>query len=244
MEQKSLSLIIPAHNEAARLPETLAQVARFCAGLKQAYEVLLIENGSSDDTLQIAQGWQEKLPGLRVLSLSQPGKGNAIREGMHAAVNDLRVMLDADLSMSLDQVPGLLAALEAGADIAIASREAKGSKRVDEPLARHLIGRVFNLLVRLLVLPGIQDTQCGFKAFTARAAGDVFPRQSLDSWSFDVEVLAIARNLGYSIQEVPIVWVHHPGSKVRILRDSWRMLRDLLKIRKNLRERRYGPAAH
>jgi dolichyl-phosphate beta-glucosyltransferase len=242
VNQPSFSLIIPVHNEAVRLPQTLKLLSDFCSTDNRTYEIIVVENASSDATLQIAQDWLAQLKIHKVLVLKEPGKGKAIRAGMLAASGAQRVMLDADLSMSADQIPALLQALDRGADIAIASREAAGAQRVGEPLIRHLIGRVFNYLVRFLVLPGIQDTQCGFKAFTAQAAQEVFARQSLDGWCFDVEILAIARRLGYKVQEVPITWAYYPGSKVRIWRDSWLMLRDLLKIRKNLHTGVYDQA--
>ena len=235
METPFLSLIIPAHNEANRLEEALQKVEGFIRQQDYSVEVILVENASSDATVEIARNCQLRLPHLRLLCLEQPGKGNAVREGMLAARGAYRFMADTDFSMPIDEINRFFPYLEAGADIAIGSREAPGAQRIGEPYQRHLVGRVFNTLVRWLVLPGVQDTQCGFKCFTAAAAEAVFPKQTLEGWSFDVEILVIARELGLKVQEVPITWVYAEGSRVDVLRDSLRMARDLLYIRRQAR---------
>lgn len=231
-----LSIILPAHNEAQRLPESLDKIQNFIEAEQLDCEVLLVENASTDDTLKIARDRQESFPQLEVLSLDQPGKGNAIRTGMLRARGDYRFMADVDLSMPIEELRKFLPPALDDPQVAIASREQPGSKRIGEPFYRHIIGRVFNLLVRILILPGIQDTQCGFKCFSAEAAEAVFSAQTMDGWSFDVEALAIARNLGYHITEVPITWHYKPGSRLNIVKDSWRMFRELLQIRRNLRK--------
>ena len=142
-------------------------------------------------------------------------------------------MADADFSMPVEEIRKFLPNGLPLAPVGIASREAPGSKRIGEPFYRHFIGRVYNLLVRLLVLPGLQDTQCGFKCFSAEAAKAIFPLQRLEGWSFDVEVLTIARQLGFEITEIPITWHYQPGSRMRLLRDSLQMAKDLLTIRQN-----------
>ena len=235
METPFLSLIIPAHNEANRLEEALQKVEGFIRQQDYSVEVILVENASSDATVEIARNCQLRLPHLRLLCLEQPGKGNAVREGMLAARGAYRFMADTDFSMPIDEINRFFPYLEAGADIAIGSREAPGAQRIGEPYQRHLVGRVFNTLVRWLVLPGVQDTQCGFKCFTAAAAEAVFPKQTLEGWSFDVEILVIARELGLKVQEVPITWVYAEGSRVDVLRDSLRMARDQLYIRRQAR---------
>jgi dolichyl-phosphate beta-glucosyltransferase len=230
VETPFLSLIIPAHNEANRLEEALQKVEGFIRQQNYSVEVILVENASSDATVEIARNWQLRLPQLRLLCLQQPGKGNAVREGMLAAHGAYRFMADTDFSMPIEEINCFFPYLEAGADIAIGSREAPGAQRIGEPYQRHLVGRVFNTLVRWLVLPNVQDTQCGFKCFTATAAKAVFPKQTLEGWSFDVEILVIARELGLKVQEVPITWVYAEGSRVDVLRDSFLMARDLLYI--------------
>lgn len=233
MSTPFLSLIIPAHNEAERLPVSLEAVRRYIATLPYEVEIIVVENNSSDATAQIVRDFAETMPELQLISLSQPGKGNAIRAGMLAARGEVRFMADADFSMPIDQIDRFLPAGEPAAAVSIGSREALGAKRIGEPFSRHLIGRAFNFLVRLLILPGLQDTQCGFKCFSAEAARTIFPLQRLEGWSFDVEILTIARQLGFEVVEVPITWTYQPGSRMHLLRDSWQMARDLLIIRRN-----------
>lgn len=239
MNTPFLSLILPAHNEAERLPQALKQLQNFID--QQAYdcEVLLIENASTDDTAAIANEFQIEFPQLKIIRLGQPGKGNAIRAGMLAATGQYRFMADVDFSMPVEEIRKFLPPELPKPQVTIASREKPGSKRIGEPFYRHLIGRVFNFFVRILVLPGLQDTQCGFKCFSADAAERIFPRQTLEGWSFDVEVLAIARELGFEVVEVPITWMYQPGSRISILKDSWRMFGDLLVIRSNKRKGLY-----
>jgi len=173
------------------------------------------------------------IPQLRLISLPQPGKGNAIRTGMLAAQGAYRFMADADFSMPVEEIGKFLPDGQPFAPVAIASREAPGSKRIGEPFYRHLIGRVYNFLVRTLVLPRLQDTQCGFKCFSAEAAEAIFPLQRLEGWSFDVEILTIARQLGFEITEVPITWHYQPGSRMHLLQDSLQMAKDLFTIRQS-----------
>ena len=233
-----LSLIIPAYNEETRLPTTLEQVLNFAASRSYPVEVLVVENGSQDRTLAIAQDFAARFPALRVLQ-SERGKGLAVRHGMLAASGEYRFMCDADFSMPVEQISRFLPPELNDCDIAIASREAPGAVRYHEPYYRHFVGRGYNWLIRTLALPGLQDTQCGFKCFRAAAAADLFPRQTLNGWAFDVEVLFIARRRGYRIVEVPIPWYYTPGSKLSVLRDSLHMALDLLAIRRNARRGLY-----
>jgi dolichyl-phosphate beta-glucosyltransferase len=228
-----LSLIIPAHNEETRLPDTLRRVLEFAS--QQAYdmEVLVVENGSQDQTFKIAQDFVSLHPQVRVLQNAQSGKGRAVRQGMLAALGEYRFMCDVDLSMPVDEINRFIPPQLSDCDIAIASREAPGAVRYGEPRYRHFVGRIYNGLIRLLALPGLRDTQCGFKCFTAEAANDLFPRQTLTGWSFDVEILFIARLLGYKVAEIPIDWYYNPLSKVSVVRDSFKMGIDLLTIRLN-----------
>ena len=229
-----LSIIIPAHNEETRLPRALGQAFVFLENQDYASEVIVVENGSEDQTLEVAQKFTHHFPSLRVLHEDQPGKGRAIRRGILEACGEYRFIADADFSMPIEEVTRFLPPT-CQSDIMIASREAPGAVRYGEPLYRHFTGRVFNLLIRTLVLPGLQDTQCGFKCFRAAAAQDIFRFQTLPGWSFDVELLAIARRRGYTISEIGIPWYYNAGSKVNVLRDSTRMFFDLLTIRRNTR---------
>jgi dolichyl-phosphate beta-glucosyltransferase len=235
-----LSIVIPAHNEESRLPRTLEQVFAFLVQQPYSAEVLVVENGSSDRTLEIAQGFAARHPGLRVLHSADRGKGLAVRLGMLAASGEYRFMCDADLSMPIEQVNRFLPPALAAPDVVIGSREVQGARRYGEPTHRHLGGRFINLLIRLLILPGLQDTQCGFKCFRAAVAQDLFQHQTLTGWSFDIELLHIAHRRGYQVVEVPIDWYYRPESKVSALRDALRMISDIFRIRSNGRRGLYN----
>jgi glycosyltransferase involved in cell wall biosynthesis len=234
-----LSIIIPAHNEENRLPRSLEQVFAFLE--KQSYEaeVLVIENGSSDRTLAIAEDFASRQRNLRVLQEAGRGKGLAVRRGMLEARGQYRFMCDADLSMPIAEVNKFLPPALENFEIAIGSREVRESVRYDEPFYRHMGGRLINLLIRLLILPRLQDTQCGFKCFRAEAAEDVFRQQRLDGWSFDIEVLYLAEHKGYRIVEVPVHWYYRTESKVHAFRDAFRMISDIFVIRANMRHGLY-----
>ena len=237
MEQPFLSLIIPAYNEERRLPGTLEQVINFLKAQPYASEVIVVENGSQDRTLQIAREFVNRPENgkvtIRVLQVDQRGKGLAIKHGMLNSCGEYRFMCDADLSMPIDQISRFLPPMLMDFDIAIASREAPGSVRYNEPAYRHVVGRAFNALIRILALPSLHDTQCGFKCFRAEVAEDLFRCQTLNGWSFDVEVLFIAREHGYRIVEIPVPWYFNPASHVKVLKDSLIMAIDLIKIRIN-----------
>jgi glycosyltransferase involved in cell wall biosynthesis len=235
-----LSLIIPAYNEEQRLPDTLQKIQDFLKTQSYSSEVLVIENGSADRTYEEAQTFAKEHPGVRVHRAGDRGKGLAVRQGMLTAVGQYRMMLDADLSMPVEQVNRFLPLQQKDADIVIASREAEGAVRYNEPDYRHLGGRVINTLIRLLALPGLQDTQCGFKCFQAAVAEDLFSKQTVMGWAFDVEILYVARLRGYSIVELPIPWYFSPQSHLRPLYDSFHILFDLLRIRNNARRGLYG----
>jgi glycosyltransferase involved in cell wall biosynthesis len=236
-----LSLIVPAHNEQARLPASLPQIHQFLTSQAYAWEMVVVDSGSTDGTAEVVRDFATRIPGLRLVQVDRPGKGLAVRRGMLAARGDYRFICDADLSMPIDQVPRFLPPHLPDVDIAIASREAPGARRLAEPAYRHIVGRAFNLLVRQLTIPEIQDTQCGFKCFRRAAAEDLFRVQRLDGWTFDVEVLFVGLRRGYRIVEVPIPWTYNPGSRVHVLRDSLTMFADLFRIRRNWRRGDYAP---
>jgi dolichyl-phosphate beta-glucosyltransferase len=235
-----LSLVIPAHNEESRLPKTLEQVFAFLE--KQAYsaEVIIVENWSTDRTLDIAQGFARRHPNLRVIHTDERGKGLAVKRGMLTARGEYRFFADADFSMPVDEINRFLPPALPDFDIAIASRETAGAVRYGEPFRRHLSGRIFNALIRLVVLPGLEDTQCGFKCFHAPVVETLFSHQTMPGWSFDVELLYIAHRKGYRIQEIGIPWYFNPETKVSLVRDSLRMAADLFTIRRNARKGLYG----
>jgi glycosyltransferase involved in cell wall biosynthesis len=230
-----LSIIVPAHNEEGRLSKTLDELLEFISSQHYSSEIIIIENASVDRTLSIANDYASKFPLISVLQNTLPGKGLAVQKGMLAAKGEYRFICDADLSMPAVEIARFLPPALTGADIGIASREAPGAIRYNEPPLRHLVGRVFNAMVRVIVLRGLQDTQCGFKCFTGRAAEILFPLQTIPGWTFDVEILAIAQKMGLKLVEVPIPWYYQGDSKVRVVRDSLKMARDLFRIRKNLK---------
>lgn len=234
-----LSIIIPAHNEANRLPDTLEQVFGFLKKQTFTSEVIVVENGSSDKTFEIAQGFVAQHASLRVLQ-SERGKGAAVKRGMLAAKGAYRFMCDADISMPVEEIAKFIPPALNNFDIVIASREAKGAVRYNEPPYRHLGGRAINFLIQLFILPGLNDTQCGFKCFSAKVADDIFKLQTLHGWSFDIELLYIARRRKYTVQEIPIHWVHHPETKVSAVRDAIRMIQDIFRIHANARRGMYG----
>ena len=228
-----LSIIIPAYNEENRLPKSLGQVLRFLEGQSFTSEVIVVENGSADNTLDVAQEFAQKHANVRVIKSDQRGKGLAIQRGVKEAKGEYLFMCDADLSMPIEEISKFFPPKLNKVDVAIGSREAPGAVRYNEPPYRHVTGRVFNTLIRWLVLPGLQDTQCGFKCIRADIARDIFPRQTLTGWAFDVELLYIARHHGYQIVEIPIDWYFNADSKISVIRDSLRMFLDLLRIRFN-----------
>jgi glycosyltransferase involved in cell wall biosynthesis len=236
-----VSLIIPAHNEEGRLPTSLPLIHDFLVSQTFPWEIIVVDSGSHDRTADVVHAHAARVPELRLVQVDRPGKGLAVRRGMLAARGTYRFICDADLSMPIDQLPRFLPPLLTGVDLAIASREAPGAVRYGEPAYRHTIGRAFNVLVRRLTIPEIQDTQCGFKCFSRAAAEDLFGVQRLDGWTFDVEVLFIALRRGYRIVEVPIPWYFNPGSRVRVVRDSLTMFADLFRIRRNWRRGAYAP---
>lgn len=240
MKPPLLSIIIPAHNEERRLPGTLEQVFAFLAAQPFSAEVLVVENGSTDHTLEIAQDFARRNDRLQVIREEGRGKGLAVRRGMLAAHGEYRLMCDADLSMPVEEIVKFVPA-DGDYDIAIASREARGAVRYDEPSYRHLGGRAINLIIRLLILPGLNDTQCGFKSFRAGVAEDLFRHQTLLGWSFDIELLYLARKRGYGVREVPIHWYYRPESKVNAVRDALWMIRDIFRIHANGLRGLYDP---
>jgi glycosyltransferase involved in cell wall biosynthesis len=235
-----LSIIIPAHNEEGRLPDTLSKVFAFLERQTYQAEVVIVENGSSDRTAQVVEAIVSNHPSLRLLRERARGKGLAVRRGMLEATGAYRFICDADLSMPIEEVNRFLPPTLENVDIAIASREARGAIRYGEPFYRHWFGRVFNLLVRVLAVPGFHDTQCGFKCLRADVARDLFRVQQLDGWTFDVELLFIALKRGYRVVEVPIPWYYTSGSRVSLIRDSLAMLNDLFIIRRNWRRGIYA----
>lgn len=239
MNSLFLSIIIPAYNEEKRLPRTLGQIFTFLENQSYSSEVILVENGSSDRTLELAQDFASTHPTLIVIHDNKSGKGNAVRRGMLEASGAYRFICDADLSMPIEEVGKFLPPALDNYDLAIASREARGSVRYNEPTYRHWGGRAINLVIRTLILPGLNDTQCGFKCFRAEVADKLFRQQTLMGWSFDIELLYIARRKKMQIKEIPIQWYYGTDSKVNAVRDALRMIGDIFRIHINAWRGRY-----
>jgi dolichyl-phosphate beta-glucosyltransferase len=234
-EAAGLSIVIPAYNEAKRLPGTLPRMIEYAQRLGENVEIIVVDDGSSDGTGDIAAELGGACGFVTVLRIDEDrGKGAAVRHGMLAARLGHVLFTDADLSTPIEEAAKLRAALTDGADVAIGSRRLAGSDvQVHQPWLRELAGRTFSGIVSVLLLPGIRDSQCGFKAFRWSAARALFGRQRLDGFGFDAEVLWLARRLGYRVAEVPIVWRDDRRSNVRLVRDSGGMLLDLARIRLN-----------
>lgn len=231
-EAPSLSLILPAFNESGRLAESLERVRAYVCERPRSTEVIVVDDGSADGTADVAEAIAERQPCLRVVRLARNGgKGAAVRAGVRAArARELIAFLDADLTIPVELLDELVAQIEAGADIAIASRYVPGSL-VRRPLLRRAMGRAFRVFVRALVPTGLQDTQCGGKCYRADLARDLFARQRIDGFAFDAEVLFLARRTGRSIAEVPFTLVQTRDTSIRLLKDTFSMLRDLARIR-------------
>ena len=234
-----LSVVIPAYNEEARLEPTLREVIRYLAAKVAHFEVVVVDDGSSDGTTDVVRRVAADEPRVRLVELEKnAGKGAAVRAGMLAATGEAILFSDADLSTPIEELPKLERALAGGADIAIGSRAAAGADiRVRQHPIRELMGRSFNLMVRLSGLEGLRDTQCGFKLFSRRAARDLFSRSTVDGFAFDVEILVLARGR-YRVAEVAVVWRHVEESKVSPGSDAARMFLDLIRIRMGRARRR------
>jgi glycosyltransferase involved in cell wall biosynthesis len=223
-----------------RIAQTLDTVVKYVGTQGYSWEVIVADDGSQDGTARLVEAAAETNPGVRLVRLSHGGKGWAVRGGMLEARGQYRFLADADLSMPIEQLERFLPSSLTDFDIAIGSREAPGARRFHEPFRRHLMGRAFNYMVRLLAVRGFSDTQCGFKCFEAHAAETLFPLQRAQGFGFDVEILFLAQRLGMRIKEVSIDWYYHEGSKVKPVRDSFLMLKDLLSVRWNSTKGRYG----
>lgn len=234
-----MSIVIPAYNEEGRLSRTLEMIFAFLDKQTYSSEVLVVENGSSDRTLELAREFAVRHPALTVIHEEQRGKGNAVRRGMLEARGEYRFICDADLSMPIEELNKFFPPQLADFDIAIGSREAPGAVRFNEPFYRHWGGRAINLVIRMLILPGLEDTQCGFKCFRAEVAENLFRRQTLLGWSFDIELLYIARRQKLHIVEIPIQWYFGADSKVNAIRDALRMISDIFRIHSNALRGRY-----
>jgi len=229
-----LSVVVPAYNEESRLGASLKRMLAYFDAQDYPVEMLIVDDGSSDGTARVVQQIAACRPQVRLLSYHpNQGKGHAVRYGMLRASGELVLFCDADLATPIEEVEKLLAKIKAGYDIAIGSRDVPGSELIKrQSFVREMGGRTFNKLVQVMAVPGIHDTQCGFKLFTQQASQTIFSRCRVDHFAFDVEVLYLAlRIFGLRVAEVPVRWAHQEGSKVRFFRDAWRMVKTLFRIR-------------
>ncbi|MBC7288762.1 MAG: glycosyltransferase family 2 protein [Armatimonadetes bacterium] len=237
--EPELTIVVPAYNEAALIESTVEAIAEFIRNRSLSAEVLVVDDGSTDGTGNLARQAMERL-GLNGRVIRQEpnaGKGVAVRRGMLEASGRLILMTDADLSTPLEEYDKLAQAIADGADVAIASRAVRGARlEPPQPWWRQTLGQLYALVRRIIVLPHLMDTQCGFKLWKREPAREAFSRQTITRWAFDAEVLYIADRLGYRIAEVPVVWRNRRESKVRVVRDAPSVLRDLLAIRRRHRK--------
>jgi dolichyl-phosphate beta-glucosyltransferase len=233
-----ISIVIPAYNEAHRLPATLDRIERYLQQTGTAAEVIVSDDGSRDGTADVVRRRAASWPQLRLVAAERNGgKGAAVQLGMAEARGRFRIFSDADLSVPIDDLEKLLRPLRSGAGVAIASRALRASEvQVHQPWYRETMGKIFNKLVRIFVLGGVKDTQCGFKAFTAEVAERVFPALQTRGFGFDVEVLYRAQHAGYKIAEVPTRWINSPQSRVHPVRDSLAMFLELMAIPERVRK--------
>ena len=255
--QPYLSVIIPAYNEEKRLPATLEEIDKYLSKQDYEYEIIVVSDGSKDKTAEVAMSYVQKIKNLKIIDNKENhGKGYVVRQAMLEATGDYRLFTDADNSTSIDQVEKMWpyfrketrslseakdSYFESEYDIVIGSRDVEGAVlAVPQSFQRRMLGDTFNLVVKIVAgFWGISDTQCGFKGFTARAVENIFPKCKIDRWAFDVEILVIAKKMGYKIKEMPVTWVNDPYSKVK-LKGMIRMLSEVLQIRLNFLSGRYN----
>jgi len=232
---------LPAYNEGARIATTLEKILAYATERGWKVEIIVVNDGSSDNTAEIVRGYMAKHP--MVVLLENPGnrgKGYSVRNGMLHARGDVLLFSDADLSSPIAEADKLFAAITSGADVAIGSRWLRSELQIQrQPLYRQLFGRIFNLALRIVLGLNFRDTQCGFKAFTPRAAQAIFPLQKVERWGFDPELLYLAKKFRFTVNEVPVAWAHREGTRINPLRDGIRMFGELLKIRWNALNGKY-----
>lgn len=242
MEPSTYSIILPAYNESARIGATLDRILAFVAEKRWHAEVMVVNDGSTDSTADIVRSYSQKNPALRLLdNPGNRGKGFSVRNGMLHASGEFLLFSDADLSSPIEESVKLFTAIAEGADIAIGSRWLRPElQKQRQPLHRQLFGRMFNLALRIVLRLKFRDTQCGFKAFTRRAAHAIFPLQQIERWGFDPELLYLARKFDFVVKEVPVAWSHREGTRIQPLKDGIRMVGEIFKIRWNAMRGRYA----
>jgi len=235
-----LSVVIPAYNEAKRLPLTLIDIDRHLSKAEFSYEIIVFDNNSTDATREVVQRFSHLIKNLRLVECKVPGKGATVKKGMLEAKGSIKLFMDADNSTSIDQFQNMKPYFDGGYDVVIGSRDIEGAKmEPPQPWYKRLAGNIGNLFIQALLLPGIWDTQCGFKAFTEEAALKIFPLVKITRWGFDVEILSLAKKMGYKIKEIPVIWVNDPFSRVK-LTSYIQVLCEVVKIRYWLTTNKYN----
>ncbi len=240
------SIVIPAYDEGARIGASIQSVLSYVAQQGWDAEVIVVNDGSRDKTVDIVREYLATTPALRLLeNPGNRGKGYSVRNGMLHARGEILLFSDADLSSPIEEAAKLFTAIAEGADIAIGSRWLQSDLQTQrQPLYRQLFGRIFNLMLRLTLGLKFKDTQCGFKAFKRAAAQAIFPLQQVERWGFDPELLYLANKFGFRVAEVPVAWAHREGTRINPLRDGMRMFGEMLKIRWNALSGKYAVAPH
>ncbi len=238
-----LSVIIPAYNEERRISQTLLDVDRYLSKQKYEYEILVVNDGSSDKTARIVQNFQTVIKNLELIdNQKNQGQRYAVRQGLLESKGKYRLFMDADNSTTIDHIGKMWLFFEQGFDVVIGSRDSKDVKgarqTIPQPFIKRMLGNFGNFLIQIVAVWGIWDTQCGFKALTARAVKDIFSRAVIDRWGFDIEVLVLARALGYKIAKIPVYWINEPDSKVT-WRGYLRTFQELFQIKLNLIRDKY-----
>lgn len=233
MQNLSYSIIIPAYNESQRIAASLDKIIAYTSEQRWMTEILVVNDGSRDNTRDIVREYAKTHPQVRLIeNPGNRGKGYTVRNGMSQATGEIVLFTDADLSSPIQESKKLFAAIQAGADVAIGSRWLQAELQTErQPLHRQLFGRIFNLLLRIILGLKYKDTQCGFKAFTRKAALSLFPRQRIERWGFDPELLFLSQKYGLNIAEVPVEWAHDDRSKINPVVDGFKMFTEMLRIR-------------
>jgi glycosyltransferase involved in cell wall biosynthesis len=245
LEPVTYSIVLPAYNENARIAGTLERILVHATQRGWKVEVIVVNDGSSDDTARIVRHFAVEHSVVRLLeNPGNRGKGYSVRNGMLRAQGEILLFSDADLSSPIEEADKLFAAIANGADIAIGSRWVDPRLQIRrQPLLRRVLGRIFNVALRVILGLQFKDSQCGFKAFTRRSAQAIFPLQKIERWGFDPELLYLAKKFGFTVREVPVAWAHREGTRIHPLRDGIRMFGELLRIRWYALKGNYAPSA-